>query len=128
MATLREAENTATVLRYLAAIEGGATGAALAGFLAEGVVYEELPNRLSPSGSRRDRAGMLAGAERGQQILRSQKFQVRSSVAEGDRVALEVIWSAALVDGTSLRAHVAMFLELRDGKIVRQRNYDCYEP
>jgi ketosteroid isomerase-like protein len=27
-----------------------------------------------------------------------------------------------------MRAHIAAFLEFRDGKIVAQRNYDCYEP
>jgi hypothetical protein len=26
-----------------------------------------------------------------------------------------------------LRAHFALFLEFRDGRIVRQRNYDCFE-
>jgi ketosteroid isomerase-like protein len=27
-----------------------------------------------------------------------------------------------------MRAHIAAFLEFRDGRIVAQRNYDCYEP
>jgi len=26
-----------------------------------------------------------------------------------------------------LRAHIAAFLEFRDGRIIAQRNYDCYE-
>jgi ketosteroid isomerase-like protein len=26
-----------------------------------------------------------------------------------------------------LRAHIAAFLDFRDGKIIAQRNYDCYE-
>jgi ketosteroid isomerase-like protein len=26
-----------------------------------------------------------------------------------------------------LRAHLGVFLEFRDGRIVAQRNYDCYE-
>jgi ketosteroid isomerase-like protein len=27
-----------------------------------------------------------------------------------------------------MRAHFAVFIELRDGKIAEQRNYDCFEP
>jgi ketosteroid isomerase-like protein len=34
----------------------------------------------------------------------------------------------ALTPGAEMRAHFAVFLDFRDGKIVRQRNYDCFEP
>jgi ketosteroid isomerase-like protein len=30
--------------------------------------------------------------------------------------------------GDVMRAHFATFIEFRDGKIVAQRNYDCFEP
>ena len=30
--------------------------------------------------------------------------------------------------GDQMRARFAVFLEFQDGKIVRQRNYDCFEP
>lgn len=50
-------------------------------------------------------------------------------------VALEVLWIGKLAvplgnlqAGSEMRAHSAMFLEFRDGKIVDQRNYDCFEP
>jgi hypothetical protein len=33
-----------------------------------------------------------------------------------------------LAAGASMRAHFAMFFELEDGRIRRQRNYDCFEP
>jgi predicted ester cyclase len=135
MASLREAENTAVVLRFLRAVEEGATGATLSQFYADGVIQEELPNRLFPDGVRRDLAGLLESAERGQQVVRDQKYQVRSIVAAEDQVALEMIWTGTLKvavgpipAGHTLRAHLAMFVVLHDGKIVGQRNYDCYEP
>jgi ketosteroid isomerase-like protein len=49
----------------------------------------------------------------------------------GNTVALEVVWTGelaipfgTLTAGSELRAHSAMFMEFRDGKIVAQRNYD----
>jgi hypothetical protein len=34
----------------------------------------------------------------------------------------------ALAAGTEMTPHFAMFFELNEGKIVLQRNYDCFEP
>ncbi|MEU5049278.1 hypothetical protein [Streptomyces sp. NPDC021096] len=55
-------------------------------------------------------------------------------MAVGDQVALEVTWTGTLAvplgdlpAGHVLRAHIAVFLEFREGKIRAQRNYDCYE-
>lgn len=33
-----------------------------------------------------------------------------------------------LKGGSEMRAHFATLLEFRDGKIVAQRNYDCFDP
>jgi ketosteroid isomerase-like protein len=64
-----------------------------------------------------------------------QRFEIRSAVARGDHVALEVRWigtPAAQIGsvpaGGEIRAHFAVFLEFRDGRIASQRNYDCFEP
>jgi ketosteroid isomerase-like protein len=131
----RDLTNLETARQYLAAIQHGATGDALAQFFAPDVVQEEFPNRVSPDGKRRKLAGILEGAERGQKVLSSQRFEIRSAIATGDRVILEVLWVGTLAipfgtiaAGGEMRAHSAMFLEFRDGKIVAQRNYDCFEP
>jgi hypothetical protein len=34
----------------------------------------------------------------------------------------------ALAAGTTLRGRFASFLELRNGRIVSQRSYDCFDP
>jgi ketosteroid isomerase-like protein len=121
--------------RYLAALERGAGSEEIGQFLHPDIVAEELPNRLAPGGVRRDRAAMLEGVERGRQLLAGQSYEITGAVASGDRVALEVRWWGTLAAefgqlaaGTTLRARLAVFLEFRDGRIVAQRNYDCYEP
>jgi ketosteroid isomerase-like protein len=135
MTDTAEQENVATARRYLAAIEAGATGEALAAFLTPDVVQVELPNRLVPNGVRRDRAAILDGAIRGQQVMAAQRFEVVGVVASGDRVALEAVWTGtlrvplgSLPAGGEMRAHFGVFLEFRDGRIAAQRNYDCFEP
>ncbi|MFH8410191.1 nuclear transport factor 2 family protein [Streptomyces sp. NPDC018019] len=77
---------------------------------------------------------MLQSAEQGRTLLSHQQFDVHNAIAADDQVALEVTWSGTLatpVGGLSaghvLRAHIAVFLEFRDGRIRAQRNYDCYE-
>ncbi|HEY3112664.1 MAG TPA: nuclear transport factor 2 family protein [Gemmatimonadaceae bacterium] len=128
-------DNLAIARRYLEALENGAEGGALAEFFAQDVVQEEFPNRLSPIGAHRDLKALLAAARKGKQVVRAQRFDILNSIADGDNVALEVLWSGLLavpVDSlpadSELRAHVSIFLEFRDGKICRQHNYDCFDP
>jgi ketosteroid isomerase-like protein len=129
------ASNLEHARRYIDALAAGATGDALAGFFTPDVVVTELPNRFTPTGARRALPELLAGAERGRRFMRDQAWRLLSAVAEGDRVALELDWAAtvavdagALAAGTRMRAHVAVFLDYRDGRIAAQRHYDCYEP
>jgi ketosteroid isomerase-like protein len=121
--------------RYLAAIEAGVVGDDLAAFLAPDVEYIEFPNRIVPTGARRGRSEMLEGALRGQKVLREQRYQVERAFADGNAVLLEVLWIGTLaIDrgsipaGQEIRAHFAVVLELRDGRIAAQRNYDCFDP
>ena len=131
----RDLANLDAARQYLAAIQRGAIGDELAQFFTPDVVVEELPNRVVPDGKRRKLAAILDGAERGKKILTAQRYEIRSAVATNDRVILEVLWVGTLAipfgtipAGGEMRAHSAMFLEFRDGKIAAQRNYDCFEP
>jgi ketosteroid isomerase-like protein len=121
--------------RYLAALERGATGAALAEFFTPDVVQDEFPNRLTTKGVRRDLAGLLDAATRGRRVVTEQRFVLLHAVANGNDVALEVQWTATLAvkvgtipPGGRMHCRMAIFLEIRDGKIARQRNYDCFDP
>jgi ketosteroid isomerase-like protein len=98
-------------------------------------VLETLPNRFLPRGRQDDLAGARAAAERGKNIMSLQRYEITKAVAGGDLVAMEVDWTGTLAipfetipAGGQMRARVALFLQFRDGKMVGQHNYDCYEP
>ena len=78
---------------------------------------------------------MVAGAERGIELVRDQRYDVLQVVRDGDHLAVQLTWRATLSGdlrglpaGTPLVAHVAAFYEFRDGLILSQSSYDCYEP
>lgn len=120
---------------YLSAIETGETEEFLARFVSPEIEHQEFPNRLNSRGAVSDRRAMKAAAERGRKVISSQRYEIRNIIGEDDRLALEVDWTGTLAIpfesipvGGTMRAHFAMFLDFKDGKIVRQRNYDCFEP
>ena len=127
--------NTETALAYIAALNRYEAGEALAAFFADDVVQEEFPSRLVPDGRSHDRAALLERSGRARELLSSQHYEVRSTLASGRGVALEVEWRGVMAkslgpfrEGQELRAAIAVFLELENGRIKRQRNYDCYYP
>jgi ketosteroid isomerase-like protein len=129
-----ESENLMVARRYLQALEEGEPGESLTFFAAD-VVQEEFPNRLTPRGARRDLATLREAGERGHKVMTGQRYEILNAIASGDQVALEVQWTGILAmpfesipAGGEMRARFGVFLEFRDGKIVRQRNYDCFEP
>lgn len=127
--------NAEIAIRYHEAVAAGAVRDELARFFHHEAVHHQLPNLLFPHGLRRDLSALLAAAEQGRDLLVHQEFEVINAVVQGDRVALEARWSGTLAvpmgelpTGHVLRAHIAAFLDFRDGRILAQRNYDCYEP
>ena len=130
-----ESSNLETARRYLDAVGRGVAFDELATFFTFDVVQEEFPNRITPNGARRDLAAIREAADRGRAAMRGQRYDVLSAVANGATVALEVKWTGTLAvpfgtlrPGDEMTARLAMFLEFRDGKIARQRNYDCFDP
>lgn len=128
-------ENVTFIRAYLADLASGATGERLAAYFTPDAEQIEYPNRLNPNGGKSDLETLLVRAEQGQKILRRQLYEVTSEVARGDCVAVEALWTGVLAvsvgslqPGTELKAHFAMFFELENGRIRRQRNYDCFQP
>ncbi len=131
---MTRSETLAVARAYLKAVEAGTT-AELRRHLTTDFVQREWPNPMSPEGASRNLPEVLQAAERGQDVVADQVFQIATEAVDGDRVIMEVNWSATLrVDfpdapaGTRIRARVAIFLLIRDGLVAAQQNYDHYLP
>lgn len=121
------------VLEFVRAIEAGGGSADVDRFLAEDFTLVEAPHVLAPEGSTRSREQVLAGAEQSRQVVSHQRFDIRRTTCEGNRVVLEVDWSATLLmdlrywdAGETIRARTTSVFEVREGRIASQDSYDCY--
>lgn len=130
---------TSLIQTYLTALQNGIVGEDLAQFFCEDAIQIELPNRLNPNGQTSDLANIISRSIQGQKILSAQSYTItnliESSVSdESQKVAVEAHWIGTLAipigemkAGMVMKANFAMFFELKNGKIWRQRNYDCFE-
>ena len=122
--------------RWLDLVGSLAPAVEVAAMLARDAEFVEHPNVFRPAGSRRDRAGMLAGLDAGRAMLARQSFDDRAhDVLDRTRVFTRATWRGELATavgaypvGTRLRADVAMLVEFAGGQVVRQENWDCYHP
>lgn len=104
-------------------------------FYADDIVQEEFPNLLLPTGATRTMANLKAANARGQNVMRSESYEIVSLVESGDTVACEIVWKGVLAiplrslkPGDAMTARFAVFFEFEGDRIRRQRNYDCFEP
>jgi ketosteroid isomerase-like protein len=126
--------NLKKVEHYLKPIENG-DFAYIANLFSPDAVLEQFPNRIYPNGIRSGASRMAEAFEKGRKLLSSQSYEIKSCIVDGDNLSIEVLWTGTLAlafgglsVGSKMRAHSAMFFQFKDGKIVSQRNYDCFEP
>jgi ketosteroid isomerase-like protein len=128
----------ALVRRFLEAVDAGTRGDvpldAFAEYIHPEIEQRELPNKFAPRGAVRDRETLRANAGAGRKLMHSQRYEIDTIIAQGDTVAAFGRWVGVLAvplgelpAGHELVAHLAMRFELRDGKIWRQWNYDCFD-
>jgi ketosteroid isomerase-like protein len=120
------------VTAYLRAIETHQLDE-VARYLHPEVELTEHPNRVSPAGRRADLAGMRAAGERGARFMANERYEIRQMIIEGDRAAVQIAWSGTLAvaagplpAGHVMRAQICSIVELKDGKVWRQEQYDCF--
>jgi ketosteroid isomerase-like protein len=127
--------NLAIAQRYLQILERDPSDPELHALFDPEFVFHERPNRLNPNGRTLRSDELRALTNKAKQILIDQRYEVVHALAVGDEVAMEVEWTgrfnvgfASTAAGQPIRAKLGMFLTFRAGKLVSQRNYDCYEP
>jgi hypothetical protein len=120
------------VRAYLKAIEGRKDTIR---FFTDDVLQEEFPNALSPAGAVRNLADLKTASARGQNVLRSESYEIVSLVESGDLIAVEIVWRGvmaiplkSLKPGDTMTGRFAAVFEFEGDRIRRQRNYDCFDP
>ena len=128
-------DNVAMVRAYVDAVSQF-DEAAVTALLHPEMRFHELPNRIRPKGGVDDLAAMMAGLRRAGEgkVLRRPRYIFGDVIAAGDRVVVEARWEGELAmpigrlqAGEIMVAHICMVFRLKDGRIIEQRNYDCYE-
>lgn len=121
--------------RMYRAIAASAQGDELAAFFHPDAEQIEYPSLMRPDGHRRGLAEMREGAVAGARLLADQHYDVHTVIEDADSVAVQLTWTAttaadlgALPAGTALVSHVAALYLFREGLVLRQSSYDCYEP
>ncbi len=95
----------------------------------------EFPNQLNKTGQESNREEIIKRAALGRTMLSAQKFDITNFFESGDQMVVESAWSGTMArdagplkKGQELKAHFCIVLEFREGKLYRQRSYDCFEP
>jgi len=127
--------NETTVIQFLKMLEERNPEKKLSDFYHPDVEQIEFPNAITKNTTMRTLTELEEGFQKGSKILAKEEYEVRNLVSAGDTTVLECVWRGTLAVpignipvGGQMIAHFAQVFEFRDGKIYRQRNYDCFEP
>jgi hypothetical protein len=78
---------------------------------------------------------MLAASTTGTNLLTRQCYEVHWLREIENTVVARLTWRGVIAHdagplraGQELAAHIAQFIQIRDGRIVEIETYDCYEP
>jgi Ketosteroid isomerase-related protein len=123
------------VKRYFVLLEQFSTNEAdYREMLHPGIEQTEYPNQLTDHVTVSNFEMLMKRLPSGRKLLKEQHFDVQRVYETEDAVITEVVWTAVVAAdagpfkaGQPLKAYFSMTFDFRDGKIYRQRNYDCYE-
>lgn len=95
----------------------------------------EYPNAVTKNKAIRNLEDLKQAAERGKKVMQKEEYEIIKSYTFEQTVIIEALWTGTLAipignipAGGQMKAYFAQFYEFMDGKIIRQRNYDCFEP
>lgn len=128
-------KNENTVIHFLKMLESRTSSDELENFYHPDSKQTEFPNALTKQCTTRTLQELKVASEKGAQVLTKEEYEVKNLISLNDTVVLECIWRGTLAVpigninvGGQMKAHFAQIFEFKDGKIFRQRNYDCFEP
>jgi hypothetical protein len=127
--------NEQLVVDFLKMLEERKSSEELNQFYHPEVEQTEYPNAIVKNTVTRNLEDLKVGSERGKNLLSGEKYEILKLYSFGDVVILEAVWTGTLAVsignlpiGGEMIAHFAQFFEVKDGRIFRQRNYDCFDP
>lgn|SRR5690606_4082457 len=127
--------NEKTVCDFLKMMEQRKSANDLDAFYHPEVEQVEYPNAITKAMATRTLSDLKEASEKGSKILTKEEYEIKNLISAGDTVVLECIWKGTLAillgnipAGGQMKAYFAQIFEFKDGKIYRQRNYDCFEP
>lgn len=107
----------------------------IAAFYHPDVSHTEYPNAVTKNTATRNLQDLKDASQKGKQLMQKERYEIVKLYSFENTVVLEAIWTGTLAipvgklpAGGEMKAHFAQFFEFQDGKIIRQRNYDCFEP
>lgn len=128
-------ENENTVVAFLKMMEERKSASDLEKFYHPEIEQSEYPNAITKNTAVRNLADLKAASEKGQKFLLNETYEIKQLFSSGNVVILEAVWKGtpsvavgALPVRGQITAYFAQIFEFKDGKIYRQRNYDCFEP
>jgi ketosteroid isomerase-like protein len=133
--TTNLSDNEKIVMKFIKMLEKQQSADGLDEFYHPNVEQIEFPNAILKNKTTRNSEALKEGFEKGLKIMSKQEFEVQNIYSSGDIVILEAIWKGTvsvpignIPIGGQMVAYFSQFFEFKDGKIFRQRNYDCFEP
>ncbi len=133
MQSTHQETNIAAALSFVRAVEA-MDGSKMEGFFAPNVEQTEMPNAFKPGGEVRDLSALMAAIGKSKGVTEQQKYDILNTVAHGEVVVLEMVWHGTVVmdipplkEGQQLRAQCVAVFEFREGKVIKLRNYDCFD-
>lgn len=96
----------------------------------------EFPNLLNRTMQRRSFVEILENLRAGRELLVAPHFELqRAHQCPDGSIVVEAHWHATLandigplVRGQQLAAQFCMVFELEEGRIIKQRTYNCFDP
>lgn len=129
------AEPLQIVKQFIKTLQNRNSAEELIKFYHEDVEQIEFPNTLTKNKTIRNLEELKIASESGKKVLQKEEYEIVNSYSFDNIVIIEAIWTGTLAIplgnipiGGQMKAYFAQFYEFKDGKIIKQRNYECFEP